>query len=45
MQDEGGYPAERRDAGDDRIGRGRILGWGWIGAGFVWALAGHHNLM
>ena len=27
----------------DRLGR--ILGWGWIGAGFLWAMAGYHDLM
>jgi hypothetical protein len=27
----------------DRLGR--ILGWGWIGAGFVWALGAYHYLM
>jgi hypothetical protein len=27
----------------DRLGR--ILGWGWIGAGFVWAMADYQRLM
>ena len=27
----------------DRLGR--ILGWGWIGAGFVWALGAYYHYM